>query len=115
MKTDDKTKLSNRRRRFAVTIIDSALIFYKVAALQCTAFDWQFNELEKQEIWKSIINAIAVLNKTTVQELKGYFFVCTQGDAELVFAVFVHAWMFYSDCSCFRTNSPNYKKQPLQL
>lgn len=39
IKTDDKTKLSNRRRRFAVTIIDSALIFYKVAALQCTAFD----------------------------------------------------------------------------
>ena len=39
IKTDDKTKLSNRRRRFTLTIIDSALIFYKVAALQCTAFD----------------------------------------------------------------------------
>ena len=29
---------------------------------------------------------MAVLNKTTVQELKGYFFVCTQSDTELVFA-----------------------------
>lgn len=74
IKTDDKTKLSNRRRRFRVTIIDSAFIFHKVAALQCTAFDWQFNELENKKFEKCIINAIAVLNKTTVQELKGYFF-----------------------------------------
>ena len=29
---------------------------------------------------------MAVLNKTTVQELKAYFFVCAQSDAELVFA-----------------------------
>ena len=78
IKTGDKTKLSNRRRRFTVTIIDSALIFYKVAALLCTAFDWQFNELENKKFEKFIINVIAVLNKTTVQELKGYFFVCTQ-------------------------------------
>ena len=86
IKTDDKTKLSNRRRRFTVTIIDSALIFYKVAALQCTAFDWQFNESENKKFEKFIINVMAVLNKTTVQELKGYFFVCTQSDTELVFA-----------------------------
>ena len=91
LKTDDKTKLCNHRRRFRVTIIDSALIFHKVAALQCTAFDWQFNELEYKKLEKCIINAIAVLNKTTVQELKGYFFVRTQNDARLLLACGIRA------------------------